>query len=301
MSVYQNLMSQIDNSGLLFNVAECDLYTDYNQPSDGLMLNKESPVGNKKALINTANGKVMSVVSKGYKVVTNEEIFSGFCRSVEASRIDADGAQVNVRQTPDGARAMVDFVFPNQLLRVGHDESTTALQLCALNSFDGTTRYITKAGGLRMKCLNGQILGNIVGAYSSTHTSQLDVDAGAESVIRMIEQFNKASDYWGAMMKVSVGKETADKVFMKFLMIKELNPKYENSRLERCRQLWRQYSGEMGRNAYALYNVLTHYVSHQEKAYKNPCAAMMHQRSQLEKIQLKAEPFVQARKLELAA
>ena len=283
MSVYQNLMSQIDNAGLLFNVQEDALYTQ-----------SGAEVPNKKALINLNNGKVMSVVSKGYKVVTNDEIFSGFCKSIEASQIDADGAQVKVRQTPDGARAMVDFVFPNQLLRVPQDESTTALQLCALNSFDGTTRYITKAGGLRMKCLNGQILGNIVGAYSSTHTAQLNVDEGAESVIRMIEQFNKASDYWGGMMQTSVCDQTAYKVFLKFLMIDRPDPERENARINRCMDLWKQYRMELGKNAYALYNVLTHYVSHQEKQYKNPTNSAMHQRRQLEKVLNTSPVFAEA-------
>lgn len=283
MTVYQNLMSQIDNAGLLFNVQEDKLYTQ-----------SGAEVPNKKALINLNNGKVMSVVSKGYKVVTNDEIFSGFCKSIEASQIDADGAQVKVRQTPDGARAMVDFVFPNQLLRVGDDDSTTALQLCALNSFDGTTRYITKAGGLRMKCLNGQILGSIVGAYSSTHTAQLNVDEGAESVIRMIEQFNKASDYWGAMMQSAVSSDVAYKVFLKFLMIDRIDPERENARVNRCMDLWRQYSMELGRNAYALYNVLTHYVSHQEKQYKNPTNSAIHQRRQLEKVLNTSTVFAEA-------
>jgi hypothetical protein len=276
-------MSQIDNSGLLFNVQEDKLFT-----ASG------AEVPKKKALINVSNGKVMSVVSENYKVVTNDEIFSGFCKSVERSGIDAEGATVNIRQTSDGARAMVDFVFPNQLLRVGSDDSTTALQLCALNSFDGSTRYLTKAGGLRMKCLNGQIVGNIIGAYSSTHTAKLDVDAGADSVISMIEQFNKAADYWGQMMQTKVSSQTAFKVFMNFLGIKIDSPiqhnehgvilERNNARLERCTQLWGQYKMELGENAYAVYNVLTHYCSHQNKAYKNPTNSAMHQRRQLERV-----------------
>jgi hypothetical protein len=190
---------------------------------------------------------------------------------------------------------MVDFVFPNQLLRVGSDNSLTALQLCALNSFDGSTRYLTKAGGLRMKCLNGQIVGNIIGAYSSTHTSKLDVDAGAESVISMIEQFNSASDYWGAMMQTKVTTEAAFKVFMKFLGIKidlvsfSYNEngvflERQNARMERCQDLWRQYKMELGANAYAVYNVLTHYCSHQQKNYQNPTKQSMRQRRQLERV-----------------
>jgi len=284
MTVYENLMSQIDNTGLLFNVESEELRT-----ASGKLVPK------RKALINTRTNDVMSVVSDSYKVVTNEQIFSSFCNSIQASGINAEGAQVEVRQTPNGARAMVDFIFPNESISVYGDDSQTSLQLCALNSFDGSTRYLTKAGGLRMKCLNGQILGHIVGSYSSTHTNALDVQAGAESVISMIQQFQNAQNYWAQMMLVPVNEEVAIRVFKEFLGIKqELEAQRQNSRLERCIKLWRQYANEMGHNGYALYNVLTHYVSHQEKQYKNPTQAMMHQRLRLEKTLKSASVFKQA-------
>lgn len=284
MSVYQNLMGQIDSTGLLFNVDSEELRT-----ASGKLVPK------RKALINTRTNEVMSVVSDSYKVVTNEQIFSSFCNSIEASGINAEGATVKVRQTPNGARAMVDFIFPNEFISIYGDDSQTSLQLCALNSFDGSTRYLTKAGGLRMKCLNGQILGHIVGSYSSTHTNALDVQAGAESVIAMIQQFQQAQNYWAEMMLVTVRTETATRVFHEFLGIKqELESGRQNSRLDRCMKLWAQYSKEMGFNAYALYNVLTHYVSHQEKPYKNPTQAMMSQRLRLEKTLKSQSVFKQA-------
>tara|TARA_B100000424_G_scaffold243256_1_gene212725 strand:+ start:52 stop:951 length:900 start_codon:yes stop_codon:yes gene_type:complete len=277
-------MDQIDDQDLLFNVEAEDVYTI-----------KGRRVPNKKALINMSTEDVMSVVSSNYKVVTNEEIFSSFCRSVEASSIRAEGASVKVRQTPNGARAMVDFIFPEESIKMYDDESKTALQLCALNSFDGTTRYLTKAGGLRMKCLNGQILGHIVGSYSSTHTESLCVEEGAKSVIAMIEQFQSAQNYWGAMMLTKVDTDVATSVFKDFLGIKQNDQlERQNARLQRCLNLWSTYCYEMGSNAYALYNVLTHYVSHQEKEYKNPTQAMMHQRNQIEKTLRTSQVFKEA-------
>ena len=208
MGIYQDLMGQIEDAGLLFNVQEMPV-----------IVNGKA-VPNKKALVNSKSEAVMSIVSDKYKVVTNEEIFSGFCNSIASSGVDATDATVNVKQTDAGERAMVDFIFPNQLIRVGDDASTTALQLCALNSFDGSLRYSAKAGGFRIKCLNGQVLGSIVGSYSSTHTAKLDVDAGAAQVVRMIEEFNKAQDYWAAMMREPCSTNVAIKVIMQFLNIK---------------------------------------------------------------------------------
>ena len=156
MGVYENLMTQIDDAGLLFNVNESRVFAE-KRFGEGFR-----PVPGKKALINAKTDQVISIVSDRYKVVTNEEIFSAFCDSVQRSPINAEEARVVVKQTETGGRAMVDFVFPNHYTAVTGDTSQTALQLCALNSFDGSLRYMVKAGGLRMKCLNGQVLGNIV-------------------------------------------------------------------------------------------------------------------------------------------
>ena len=154
MTVYDNLMQQIDDAGLLFNVTSHSMLARL-EKNEATGKFSTCPIPNKRALINAKSGEVISVVSDRYKVVTNEQIFSSFCKSIENSGVDAEGARVNVSQTASGGRAMVDFVFPAHQLQVAGDDSSTALQMCALNSFDGSHRYAVKAGGLRMKCLNG--------------------------------------------------------------------------------------------------------------------------------------------------
>jgi len=253
MTVYQNLMGQIESVGLLFNVAEDQVIT-----ASGIVIE------GKKALINTANDKVMGIVSNGYRTVPNEEIFSNFCQAIEDSSIDAEGAYVNIRRTESGSRAMVDFVFPNEQFTVNGDDSSTQLQICALNSFDGSLRYITKAGGLRMKCLNGQVLGNIAASYSSAHTTNLNVEAGAKKVIEMLDQFNSAKEYWGELMQTRVSDAQVISVLLHFLELPLDSEFQSNRRYQRVWEIWRGYRAEMGSNAYALYNTMTDYVTHRK-------------------------------------
>ena len=280
MSIYQNLMGQLNDAGLLFNVSECNLYADYTGPDNGL---KE--VANKKALINNRTGDVMSVVSKAYRVVSNEEIFSSFCHSLENVKgLKTDGATVHVSQMPNGARAMVDFRFPEEQVQVKGDRSKTVLSITALNSFDGSTRYITKAGGLRMKCMNGQIVGSVLGSYSHGHTANLDLEAGEQRVVEMVQQFQNAKEYWGGMMQVEVSPAVARQVFLKFLRIRNDDPEKYNARLELCLGLYNSYSKEFGANAYAVYNVLTHYISNNEREYKNPTKTAIKQIDGLTKL-----------------
>ena len=269
MTVYNNLMDQLASQELLFNVREEKMTT-----MSGII------IPNKKAIINNDTGNVISTVGLGYKTVSNEQIFSAFCKSIEESGIDATDCDIDVDQTDTGARAMVTFTFPEVSMKTVHsDESETVLQLCALNSFDGSTRYVVKAGGLRMKCLNGQILGNIVSSHSSYHTKSLDVTSSAQSIFDMVEDFNEAKDYWGGMMQQLVSADHVRQVLAKFLYLDDYNDE-NNKRMQQCMQLWSEYREEMGSTAYALYNVMTDYVTTNSKS----AAGKMRERNHVAKL-----------------
>jgi len=318
MTIYHNLMQQIEDAGLLFNVQKANLLAEVQDSQlhgrDGCKL-----VDNRKALINSKTGKIMSIVSNNYKVVTNEEIFSSFCKNIEASNIDAEGATVAIQQTSTGSRAMVDFTFPAHQVSILGDSSPTALQFCALNSFDGSTRYITKAGGLRMKCLNGQIVGNVIGAYSSLHTKSLDVDRGTEIIIKMLQDFHASKDYWSRMLQIPINNGLAHGVIVDFLGIKEVTgapaqPIRNNRRFNHLVKLWHEYTSEFGSNAYALYNALTDFISHPMYEYrqtgpnsyaaktpKEPTKTAISQRVKLRKLLNSRHPFSRAKSQQLVA
>jgi hypothetical protein len=230
--------------------------------------------------------------------VSNEEIFSSFCRGIEESRVDANDAKVEVTQTESGSRAMVTFTLPNVSLQVKDDSSPTVLQFCALNSFDGSTRYLVKAGGLRMKCLNGQIVGDVISSYSSYHTQSLDTDAAADKVINMVSDFNRARTYWRAMMQQYVSGDHAAKVFQKFLYLENFEGGLDalmagkaNKRFDLCMSMWETYLKEFGLNAYAVYNVLTDYVSRADLS----AAGQMRERNHVIKMLNKEAVFKEAR------
>ena len=253
MSVYENFMSQLSDKGALFNVRSEKLQT-----ASGLL------IPNKKVIINERSNDPIGIVSEGYKVVKNEEIFDGFCKSIEKSNINTDGAQINVSFAKGGAKTLVDFIFPEESFSVDGDSSKTALNIVALNSFDGSTRYITKAGGFRIKCMNGQVIGNIASAYSSTHTNKLDVDAGAQRVINMLQEFQGAKHYWGKMLQTPLTHVQAHKIIEEFIGKKVDFSERIPAMYDCVNRLWLAYAKEFGQNTYALYNAMTDYVSHKE-------------------------------------
>lgn len=246
-----NMMDKIADKGLLFNVGTSPISTEY------------GVIKGKKAIINADTNEALGIVSNRYKVVPNAEIFEGFAKSIVTSNLDTTDMSINVIATPNRSRSIVDFTFPAEQFKVDHDDSSTALSITALNSYDGTTRFVAKAGGLRMKCMNGQILGNVAGSYSSTHTQSLDVDAGAARIIQMIQDFNSSKDYFGRLMARRIELTHAEDVLLKFLNLDvNADESRTNKRFLKLMDMFLQYSTEMGQNAYALYNVLTDHVTH---------------------------------------
>lgn len=280
-AIYNNLMAQLQDKNALFNVREEAIQT-----ASGIV------IPGKKSLINERTGMPMSVVSSTYRTVSNEEIFNSFLRNVIDSGIDATDAQVNVKFANNGAKTMVDFRFPNETISTFGDTSKTELQIVALNSFDGSTRYVTKVGGFRIKCLNGQIIGKTVGAYSSTHNPSLDVEAGAAKVIAMLQNFRTAGEYWTSMMTRKIDDDTAMTVIGQFFNVDHNDQKAMATKtVQTVISKWDAYADELGRNAYALYNALTDYVTH--KTYKENTAAtgLIFNQSRLERVLETAEVF----------
>ena len=268
------MMDKIENKGLLFNVSTSPISTEH-----GL-------IKGKKAIINADTGEALGIVSNRYKVVPNAEIFEGFANSIVASNLDTTDMSVNVIATPNRSRSIVDFVFPAERFSVAGDTSSTALSITALNSYDGTTRFVAKAGGLRMKCMNGQILGKVAGSYSSTHTQSLDVDAGAERVISMIKDFQQSKEYFTHLMSQRIPLDLAQYVLLRFLNLDSINDdSRSNKRYLKLLNTFADYSRDMGMNAYALYNCLTDHVTHAEPRNEDSTAiSAFRNRRRLEKL-----------------
>lgn len=267
------MMNQIADKGLLFNVSTSPISTEH-----GL-------IHGKKAIINAETNEALGIVSNGYKVVPNSEIFESFAQSIVGSNIDTTDMSVNVIATPTRSRSIVDFTFPAESFHVAHDSSATSLSITALNSYDGSTRFMAKAGGLRMKCLNGQIFGSVAGSYSATHTQSLDVDAGAQRVIQMIQDFQQSKEYFGRMMANKIKLSEADDVLLRFLKLSTTEESSRtNKRFLKISDTFQQYVKEMGMNAYALYNCMTDYVSHSAPRNEDSAAVnALNHRRQLEK------------------
>lgn len=269
------LIDQVANLGALFNVRAEPLVT-----STGIQ------VPGKRAIVNEKSNSVIGVVSDKYRVVTNAEVMEHLQAALKESKLDTSGLSALVKMSHGGARSMVDVVLPAHQIKIANDVSQ--LRISVLNSYDGRWKYQSRAGAIRIACLNGQILGSFVGSYSDYHTARLDPKAGAYQLVQMADAFQNAEGWWQQMLDRKVDNEQALRSIAIFLTGKsKIEDRESFVKLPTVRHLlemFETYSTEMGANAYALYNALTDFVTHKKYKADTHAAALLTAQEQLREV-----------------
>lgn len=251
------LFNKIEQSGILYGVRREKLFTE----------NGVQYLG-RDALVNEITGKPVAIVSPRYKLVTNREIVSNVLEAVDAAKLDTTGSDVSIMSSENGARSIVTLTMPAYSV-LSNTNNKTMLSISALNSYNGSTRFIMKSGGIRVACLNGQIMGKITGAYSEYHNSSLDVAKATKQLSEATSRFFESEEWFTRLMNRPVTDAEVKALICKFLGFKE--DMYDKSRVvAKLREIAHSYFVEMGKNAYALYNAFTDFVTHRKR---NPSAA----------------------------
>jgi hypothetical protein len=245
------IYEKIRDQGALFNVHTEPLFTE-----------KGARVPQRVAIINSESGTPLSVVSTKYKVVSNEQVVRATLDAIDRAHLDTTDADVIVQNGAHGAKSMVRIQLPAYSILAGGNQ--TNLEIVTLNSYDASWKYVSRAGGIRMACLNGQVMGKMIGSYAQFHNASLNVERGAEQLVRMIKDFTSSEEWFNMMMGRKVTQDDLDTMICKFLNIPQAH--IGDSRMaKRLQELYDGYAREMGANAFALYNAFTDFITHRSR------------------------------------
>lgn len=234
-----------------------------NVTAEKIFLADGNPIEGKRAIVLSDTGKAISVVSDRYKVVSNEEVMTATLKAIETAKLDTTDATASVSFSNHGARTMVRIMLPAYSV-LTNSANETKMEIVTLNSYDGAWKYSSRAGGIRMACLNGQVMGKMIGSYSQFHNQSLNIERGAENLVRMIGDFSQSQDWFLAMMKRSATVDDVRRLGAKLLNVPTVQ--FEESRAgKRILASYDAYAREMGANAYAVYNTFTDFITHRTR------------------------------------
>ena len=253
MSFMTNIMQQLNVQGAFEPVT-----------TERIQLPNGKPIVGKKAVVDS-NGAVLAVVSNKYRLVSNQEVFENFGKSLETSGLDLEG--VKVQYSFKGPRSATSFIMPKHAVEIGKGD-TTQLRLVVRNSHDGSWLLRGDVGGFRVACANGQVHGEFMSAFKSRHTNGLDFGTLNGGLTSALEMFAQMGERWLSYRNINLTEEQAMHAILKFFHQKapegvEVASMFDRkSGRSKLLESFNKYSGELGPNLLSLYNSFTDFASH---------------------------------------
>jgi len=233
------------------------------------------PLAGLRAVVDKERGTIFAVVSKDYRLITNEEALSAgrrcFGRLLQLKG-EPDNLEVfNILMPESRAHCRIDLIREGDKIVFGREEYRAFLRVT--NSYNKTRVLSFDLGFCRSICENGVIFGAESVSFTFCHTNdavgqEIEFRVRGDKFKRLREAFISTCKGLAAY-PVKRGKAVA-------LMARALEIKFGLSRkgkaLEKAREkrdefrksaeklIWK-YCDELGENAYAVFNACTDYAS----------------------------------------
>jgi len=147
-----------------------------------------------KAIVDANTGKVFSIVSNDYRIITHEQAIEQVQSIIEKTE-DLGGYDLKVHFYNDGGRMRCTFTFPRIAAEIRRGDLVN-LQLHLSNSYDVTWPFMVVLGAFRLVCTNGLVVGKKILQIKKRHVFELD-DLNIEQTITFAtDRFQKQSGEW---------------------------------------------------------------------------------------------------------
>jgi hypothetical protein len=226
----------------------------------------------KKALVNKLTGLVLGVVSRDYRVVTNQEavkLAQEVCEKAFPGLSSVEWEAKRAAAPRTLSYAFIDLMHKTHVLNywdseIKKDDPFTPF-LRVTNSFNGARALRFDIGFMRKHCSNGVIFEEEVATIKASHSkealAQLKIEITSRSLPQMWDEFSK---FLTSVRSISMDTDQSTLALNTVLRLPETNPDDKKARAEGLKDLsvdlstrLTGYQKELGPNAYAVFNTLT--------------------------------------------
>ena len=265
-----------DLKDVLFPVEERPVFVTIGDPPG----ERRVAVPEKKAIVNRASGRVVGIVSRGYRLVSNQEALDWAfqcCRTV-FPETQAGEWQVKHTDAPGtGGHCFIDLVHNSTALDfrfVPANDRPDAFGpfIRVANSYNGLRALAFDIGFYRKVCKNGLIIPDSIIRFKLPHLRRdigetIQFEVAQERLAKFKASFG---EYLGALHTCAVARPQFEPLLSAVLALPHPEGLKPNSRDARdwdalnkhVSSLCDRYAGELGENAYAVFNAITDFASH---------------------------------------
>jgi hypothetical protein len=269
----------------------------------------ERMYSSKSVIYRTDSGAELGVHGRGYKPVAPKKMIDNTRNILERSDLNTTGISEQIRTSHDGARCFVQYNLPAHTYETG-DGDRASLSLLSTSSFDGTWPFMISVAAIQSACTNLQVfISGEVAIYKAKHTQSLDIEHGANIIVKSLDVFNNERELWKAWQGTQVSDMEAFNFFADALDVK-LKSGFTLStpadllnslprRNENLNYIWRVYDAvyrnRLGSNWWAVYNAMTDWSTHfgavRQSSERN-IASIQNERQQVIRKAIKSEPVL---------
>ena len=238
-------------------------------------------VPNRKAIVNEINGRILGVVSKEYRVVTNSEALDlayECCRMVFPEHKAGEWRVSTVDAPYSAGHCFIDMTHNSASLdfRDVDPESRPDAYgpfIRVTNSYNGMRALRFDIGFYRKICENGLILPESAIRFKFNHLQReigkaIKLDIMQEKLMKMRKSFGENMK---ALREYPIDRSEFEPLMRSVLLIRKPNhAKPKNWEVEKnwnalqlhIKKMCDAYATELGENAYAVFNAITDFASH---------------------------------------
>ena len=269
-------LSQLDD--VLFPVEEYPVFVMVRDASGERRL----AAPGKKAIVNIASQRVLGVVSRDYRLVTNQEALEWAyecCRCVFPNTNPAEWDVSATDGSSTGGYCRIDLVHRTAALdfgdvRPGKRPEAFGPFIRVTNSYNGLRALAFDIGFYRKVCRNGLIAPDTIVQFKFAHERNLEMGIRFEVARdRLAKLQTKMSEQFASLKKCTVPRTAFEPMVRTALMIRPLKSTRPGTREAgewasldaHIQELCNRYASELGETGYAVLNAITDFASHPPK------------------------------------
>ena len=241
---------------------------------------KQHYIPGQKVLVDAERDYPLAVVSERYHLITNEEAYrmaDVIVRGVFGGYTLGDFQCYNIMMPSTRSSCRMDFIIPhNQFSAFGDRRESYTPFLRISNSYNRTLVLRYEIGFCRWICLNGCIFGKKSYTATFVHSLQKKQRSVYDAIAEARRTIGSIEDLWADMERkltvlsgITVPFESALPVFCQVFGVPDVDKEEVSlsvaekhvARAEHFLEQGRSYYGDLGPNAYALFNTLTDFAS----------------------------------------
>ena len=211
-------------------------------------------------IVKSEDNQYLGNHSPAYRPVKNKDIIQPIWDMMKRQSNDI---VPNIQVLQSGQMMLATFTCRDITIQDPQLNSYIAFRVTVRNSYNGVWSVMITADGFRVWCNNGCTTADKIANYTQKHNGKFYYNF--DHIEHLVQEFKGNEQRYRAWYSTPVSSDEVESMFNKLAYTPRptVDGKYRNeTQYQKLMQHWGDYQHNIGNNKWALYNAVTHWISH---------------------------------------